>query len=768
MASLGPIKLGTKDKRAYFNYSHDVNSTLGFGFFEPTMCLDCIPDMRVNLKATPAVRLAPLPQPTTGLITVHNYYSFVKTEEVFEAFENLQSQTTVRSSRGSYIPSSANTLDNFKLFYFLLWLNRRNFFNMYNPNYTNRDLNGVFFTFSITTNYNIWDGTPSLLHNLFDDVLKTGTGGDEGYEPFKALKAFWDTAENVGTAFDKVLREKLFGGSWSAPVEHYGDAHWLWSNTLAGGFDDVFNSKVIPSWVYQQDYGNYVTWLRNLKQSDFSIFSAGRSYENADFILEIDASRDDVHFYRANTITESDEIGKDDKLLYVGIHLTPAGKRLFKIFNACEFNFGSRAQLETDKLRAYYKAWFDIFNPGRNLQWKDTHCYQLIHSFYDSPSYSDSYYVSQLAGQDNTIVPSSEMGVSFIEFWTDLVECYYSEKINPITVATDVPVTNVAASSPTTSNFTLFTNSAQRYPGGADGYGTTAQDGLGVRWLETFYRLVNKNSVIGQRVALYMKEHFGIDMPKTSMIDKKQFDVNIVDAVASVNNDETLLGEYGGLGKGRGINGINYECKKHGYLFQFVVVVPRGGYVQAGKLAKVNRLDWYQQAYDSLGMEVLSRYEVASRNSVISTWQNTNLKFGFRPRYMSYKYKNNLANGGFSFRSERSGYLGYSMDKIFTEPDYMNNQVLRSQSEDVPVSQGGLRLYEGAQLAPDEELRYIGKNEAYGNYNRIFYDTTGATDNFIYFCHNEVKVYAPMKPIEASWETYDETSDTDTISVEHS
>ena len=53
MASIGKIQLGKKDKRAYFNMSHDVNSTLSFGFFEPTCCLDVVPNTKLDFKAMP-------------------------------------------------------------------------------------------------------------------------------------------------------------------------------------------------------------------------------------------------------------------------------------------------------------------------------------------------------------------------------------------------------------------------------------------------------------------------------------------------------------------------------------------------------------------------------------------------------------------------------------------------------------------------------------------------------------------------------------------
>lgn len=781
--SIGKIDLGRKNKRSFIDLSHKVDSTLSYGFAEPTMCLDLIPDAKIDLTAYPGIRLAPLPQPTTGTIAVKNYYSFVKTKDVFEAFENLQSGTTVRTSRGSYIPTYANVIDNFKLFAFLLKLNRFNFFKLYETEYTNRDLNGVFFTFSLNCNYDLWTGESANVHNLFDDVVKQGAGTAGNYEPLKALQAFWQTVASCASIADYYLHGVLDYGAGFEMDEVHGDNHMFTSNVLYGGVSDYFNATPdVSPWTTYSWYP-YVEWLRNLKQTDLAIFSQGRSYENADFIFKVPntvtegGESHNVNYFRANAVNGAELLTSEGKQMYIGIHLTPAGKRLFKIFNALEYNFGVQAGIEFDKLLAYYKAWFDIFNPGRNIQWKDTNAYNIIHAFYDSPEWSfetvDNYMMT--APNAGTFLFDEALEVSYREFFTDLVECYFTEKVDPITVALPQPVLDNQTVNGS-AGITLYINSnpgdyreaSQRI---VDGYGSNDDDigGLSVRFLQSLYNLVNKNSVIGQRVALYMKEHFGIDIPKTTFIDVKDFEVNIVDAVATVNNDQTHLAEYGGLGKGKDSHKIKYETKDFGYFFQFAVVVPIGGYVQAGKLAKRNRLDWYQPEYDSLGMEPISQYEVNSRNSVVASWQKINNVFGFRPRFFSWKYKNNLANGGFSFRSERSGFLGYSMDKVFSEPDYLLNETVRGGNDDTPaIVVGNLRYYEGAQLAPDEELRYIGKNESYGNYNRIFYDTSGATDNFIYFCHNDLKMWAPMKPIRSSFETYDETSDTDTIGVEHS
>lgn len=71
-------------------------------------------------------------------------------------------------------------------------------------------------------------------------------------------------------------------------------------------------------------------------------------------------------------------------------------------------------------------------------------------------------------------------------------------------------------------------------------------------------------------------------------------------------------------------------------------------------------------------------------------------------------------------------------------------------------------------LGADESLRYIGLNEKYGNFDRIFYDVSGRTDNFIVHMINDFKQWSPMKSVETSYDTFDKDVDDSTVDVSHS
>lgn len=776
MAKIDKITLGKKSKRAFFDMSHQVNTTLSFGFVEPTMCLDVIPDTKLDVQAYTGVRLAPLPQPTTGKIKLKQFYSYVKTKEVFEAFENLQSQTSVSSSRGSYIPQGADNIHNFRLFLALLISQSARLDDILSSGeqITTRDLAGQFFRLSFNSTLDIYGGSKTKVHNIWEDVMRA-YNAENAPQAEQCLRAFGMTVKTNLAYIARQFAVKFGLLSDSNLYENW--LNWISFANYDADLAGYYNTNSVtfdPTGDVGATNSVYVDFLKQFAPADTYVFSKANTIDNADFYIELPQPMGISMYQRADDEDGVTERTDSDICNYIGVHLTPAGRRLFKIFNAIGLNFRYNEIVELPKLYAYYKSWFDIFNPGRNIQWKDTNAYKLIHSFYDSPSYNQGNWYSYLATGNTSLDVASGYMSACNEFFVDLSQCFYTDKVDPITVATETPVlfTNEGDShggSNTLDLVSLYRNNESNVQFVADGYGEgdDAFGGLSVRFLQSLYNWVNKNTVIGQRVAQYMAEHFGVRIPQTSFIDKDSFDIDIFDSIATVNNEETALGEYAGVGKGRATGEKHkFEAPEHGYFFQFTVVVPVGGYSQTSVPAKVRRFDWFQPQFDSLGMEPVSQSEVFGRTSFFDG-KITNSTFGFRPRYFNFKYKMNLANGGFSFRSERGKFLGYSLDRLFSEPELYRNEGDLPQEHE---SRENLKLmkYDGVVLRPDEELRYIGKDESFGNYDRIFYDTTGHTDNFIAYIDNSVKMFAPMKPISDSFEAFDETQDTDTVQVSHS
>lgn len=351
----------------------------------------------------------------------------------------------------------------------------------------------------------------------------------------------------------------------------------------------------------------------------------------------------------------------------------------------------------------------------------------------------------------------------------------YCLPIDNITAATPTPLLQVNENVPTVNDLNFYSNNSS--PSSVTGvnadnsriYGDIGESsdagGLGIKLLERVYHFMNKNSLIGARVDEYMRAHFGFGLPESPVIGRQEVDCAITDVLATMNNEDTYLAEYAGKGIGsKSPNAENandrpkvfhFQNEHPGYIINLLCVVPLGGYVQGTKIEPVERFDFYEAEWDSLGMEPMPMSSVAGRASVLRG--ESPATFGFVPRYFGLKIKNNLANGGFSQRSQRAQFLPYSLDRLFDEEDFR-----------LDASGANLENVAEVSLVADETLRYIGLNEKYGNFDRIFYDASGRSDNFIIHIINDFEQWSPWKPISDSYDTFDEDVDDSAVQISKS
>lgn len=776
MGTLSKIKLGRKSDRNFFDLSHDVNTTSDFGFCQPTLIQNIVADSKMTLKTSSFVRLAPLPVPTFGRINVKQHTAFVPYRDVFLAYDNFQSGKPVQSAVRHYTPQKADNIANSNLFSFLMNISR------------------------IEAGYGALDTLKNNLYFKVNAFVKTSVAPedrldrDSFYDPFNSKNDFdylnenrfynmvaiyqklFDDHGNERSLFNKVFFD-TFRHYYNYLDENYTTANTGKFNWL--NFIDVQLWRDYEVWIesmsagLKNSYGDYDhRYLHSLPEYEIPFFSESVSIENADFV-----------FHPDNVDIEIGMMDESGSLVYKHIRdvvftikLTPLGRRLFKIFNADGINFGMKdIPCDVLSLYAYYKCWFDKYNPGRNMQWLDTNCYYLIHGYYDFGRTLDDMYVTDSISDGNLTFPTVDYKKHMRGFFSDLANCCYSLPVDNITVATNELLTNVDDTRiqeidvRSSNAVTRKTSARNNEPYGVISDVDTA-GGLGVKLLERIYHLVNKNSVIGSRIDEYLKAHnLGSPLPESLVLGDSDFSVMVEDTYSTAETDQAQLGEFAGKAK-KYYDGdfMKFETANAGVLVQFVCIVPYGGYVQSGRKAMVDRYDFYNAFYDSLGMEAMTKYDVLSRIYLLDKVANDSV-YGFVPQYFKHKVRNNLANGGFAFRSEMSQFLPYSLDRIFTVPDLYIDKVRKwsnARKEYVEVDE--VRETADLNIQADEYLRFIGRNEGFGNYNRIFYDTTGLTDNFIIQMVHDFKVYSPMKPVSESFDTFDKDVDNGYTEVSHS
>ena len=782
MGILSKIKVGRKSDRNFFDLSHDVNTTSDFGFCQPTLIQNIVADSKINLKTSSFVRLAPLPVPTFGRINVKQHTAFVPYRDVFLAYDNFQSGKPVQSAVRHYTPYKADTMVNSHIFSFLMNISR------------------------IEANYGSLDTLKNNLYFKVNAFVKTSVAPEDTldrdafYDPINSKEDFDYLDEN--RFFNMVaIYQKLFNdasGQRSLFNQLFNDTFFNYYNYLdenyttsnSGNFNWL-NFIDVQLW---RDYYNWIEnttpglkdafgdgahrYLYDLPEYEIPFFSESVSIENADFV-----------FHPENVDIELGMMDSGGELVYKHIRdviftikLTPLGRRLFKIFNADGINFGMKnIPCDVLSLYSYYKSWFDKYNPGRNMQWLDTNCYYLIHGYYDFGRTLDDIYIVDSFREGDVAFYTADYKKHLRDFFSDLANCCYTLPVDNITVATNELLTNVSdtqindisilqAGSSVRNNVnrqSVQGDNEQPYGVAMD---VTESGGLGIKLLERIYHLVNKNSVIGSRIDEYLKAHnLGSPLPESLVLGDSDFSVMVEDTYSTAETEQAQLGEFAGKGKQYNDGDfMKFETANAGVLVQFVCIVPYGGYVQSGRKAMVDRYDFYNAFYDSLGKEAMTKYDVLSRVYLLDKVEEDSL-YGFVPQYFHHKVRNNLANGGFAFRSQMSQFLPYSLDRIFTVPDlYIDKVRVWSSARREYVMVDKVRETSDLNIQADEYLRFIGRNEGFGNYNRIFYDTTGLTDNFILQMVHDFKVFSPMKPVSESFDTYDKDVDNGYTEVSHS
>lgn len=791
MSILPKIKIGRKSDRNFFDFSHDVNTTSDFGFCQPTILQNIVADSKINLKTSSFVRLAPLPVPTFGRINVKQHTAFVPYRDVFLAYDSFLAHKTVTSGVRSYIPEQADTMTNNRLFNFILNCS----FNA-SRDTVNTIKNGLFFKVAVFGKENRVAGLagPALPVDRYSDLINDDSVFGDDFNKFvyanriRLLARCMDDDFSGGTCIFNQLLLQNFGHRLNYldgmfRTKNLDSPDWPFMANLRVWRENKSLIETVPD--YEKNmFGSTIQerYLEGLSTYDEPFFSEDITIQNADFIFRYTFDPENPLNIELHNSLNGDlstvQIAPD---FVFCIKLTALGRRLFKILNCNRVNFGYKDKpVDILSLYSYYKVWFDQYNPGRNLVWQATNCYKLIHSFYDFGYDLNNIYDYDSISVDQFTFATSPQRRALAHFLSDLASCTYCLPIDNITVATQDLLTNTTDTQ--IEDVGVLPEGSSVDEGLPQRYGVTGSDsqpyghmmdveqagGLGVKLLERIYHLVNKNSVLGSRIDEYLKAHnLGSPLPESLVLNDNDYSIMVDEQFSTAETAEGYLGEYAGKAKEYNAGEfMSFETANAGVLVQYFCIVPFGGYVQGAKLGMVNRYDFYNSFYDSLGKEALTKYQVLSRFYLLNNIADDSV-YGFVPQYFSKKVTNNLANGGFAFRSQMAQFLPYSLDRIFSVPDVVVKSTKYNNGDENYLMEE-IEETENLDIQADEYLRFIGRNEGFGNYNRIFYDTTGLTDNFIVQIVQDFKIFAPMKPVSESFDTFDKDVDNGVTNISHS
>ncbi len=751
-----------KRPRSRFDLSFDSNTSAGWGDLQPVVSRLLVPNSKTKLSLDSLVRMAPLVRPAFARVKAKFWSAFVGMSELTQNFSALLSKQTISRGDISFIPGEVPNMALNDLSLYTLMGARMSVWEVYenfipNQTYCSYKLRHVTPNFDYSSDeVTKWISSvvwkPRSPGNQKVVKLSDALGGYNG--------AFFD--------FSQILNPLSTSRKMWMPIE----------NLTASSFFDYgsLNNNV---WTSNNDYV---------------------SLESADYVIE-------------RTLM----IGNTPHYLAFAFRLSEFGKRLRKILIGLGYqpNFNSDTRVSLMPLFAYYKAYFDIFGLTLYNKWETTNAYKVLYRYDLSNNPLFDMFTSlstPISFEDGSV---SKKVLDLLGFFSDLGQTWVTRDADWVsahtetqTIATDVGASgilsefNSSLSEPESLNSNLDTTLINSGKHASTSSPTHGQ--LDSEYLKSLYRVINQNSVVGQKIAeLLRNQGLGdfVDNCESSFIGYREYDCKISDITSTsdtFSSSESLgavLGEQGGKSVTyNSVKPLSYENREFGYWITFMAIVPESGYCQsldAANVKSIGKLDFYHPEYDGMGKritpfdEIVAQADWANNTETNPPEVGTDMKrgFGFIPQFTQFKVKNNVMNGDMSIRGVRNTYLQFTGDKFIEVGD---RKVLDSM--DTTTN----RLSKAYLVTPPSQLpiagnawRYPARYQFLGNFDRLFYNNNEADkfnnaitlamansqsnlgfitwemirktyDNFVVHNICDFVTYAPMLPLEDSFETKDE------------
>lgn len=471
-----------------------------------------------------------------------------------------------------------------------------------------------------------------------------------------------------------------------------------------------------------------------------------------------------------------------DKHVIAAFRYSTRAKHLRSVFIGLGYSLALQDWTKVNALPifAFYKAWFDTYAPKRTVAWTDTDVFQFLKHV------SDSYFTNLGNDEDN-------MDVVF----KSLSDCYYVSNDDFVSVhRRDIDNVSLGSFSFVDSNGGI-SDSEQVFT-----YLQPSLSGdirlIALDVVKRLTRFVNKDSIIGQKMSTWVRNHFNAQVANSLYQDVYQVKTDILplqindvfstaDTADPSSQSGERLGSYAGKGIGFGDTGCNFHSDRHGYLLCISAIVPKSGYFQGNdtSLYGLDRFTLPSADFDALGMEVTPFGFIAGDIGYTDMTAATSDKldysagFGFVPRFSGYKFKKNIVNGDMSRRSLIDSMSPYYLDRILQTGD-----ALYQSLGDNKFAQ--IRQFYPSLPKASEQWRYLTRYPWLGDYDRIFYnddvyhgststpvnssseDIDGSAarpDNFIVQSLFSMKIQDVLKPLAMSYDTFDEDSDNTSTEV---
>lgn len=811
-------------KKSHFNFNHDNNTTYSWGEVQPLMGKLMLPDSTINVKDEQLIRVAPMVVPTFGRVKIKNIVHFIPCQEIWPNWDAMLSQTKVsrstidnsNPSASTYVPKKVPYVNNNLLAAFCLVGAKVNLYVSGAVGSANEN------TWYCARNTGTW-ATPAgwatyttagrkCLYTILD-IANTDNPTTSNITPFNY------------NGFVYYVRRLIRNHTTGTPIITLTAADVLKIPTISTMTPTALanaNGQGYTHSANNEERGTY----GSVPDEHVSFDGSDLIWEYDGISGTGITSAERAGNTDVSPVEGIEDTSFDGCKIRLVFKLSSFGKRLRKILIGLNYdvNLDNDDEVSILPLIGYYKAWWDKFAPERYKNFYETNAWKLIQACMSGASGADI-----VTWLNNT--NSSNLKDYFRGFMADLGTLFATEKMDAISAATDkyagssnsqspyqtdrpeiqksiIAQINEVLNEPTYNTQNADGSTAMKFEEpfnnpetGPIAYNITNYLNKNyslikltqpqVNALKAAYIMMNKTSVAGQCVGEILK-YLGygdyVEECNGKFITQDETTIKISDVIATAATDKASLGQYGGRGMGIGEFKFTYSTNRFGYIYILSCIVPESGYINAPahENEAINFEKMYNMEYDGLAYEAIQKKSLMGSPLINDgTYRDT---FGFLPTYSQWKFMSNKANGDFSLNSRKNYMTPYTLDKMIPIADANVYKIEETNGHAGSTTELCSPTFKYSDLPnAGEDYRYINKYPWNGNYNRIFeagddgleWSVFSPNNNsFLYnsfeydnfMCHNvfEIDYMAKMKPIEDSYNTYDEEHGAPNNTMKHS
>lgn len=801
---LGKVNAGRVNRRGKANLSHDCTYSTQFAKVTPSFCKLMLPNSSLRGSINTEVRVMPMPLPPHGVVKLHRYGQFVPIRDIWKPFPEFLSGTVYSSAGRQYIPSSMPYIPTFSPL--PTWTLTTSSATLDLTAKTGHRVNGVnVLSLLFGRRGCFWAAYPIAVHSLngtdtYNNVtlktqkLASGQPTWENLQPFKDKeydRGYKMNVTEVNIATDYISTSMV--------------------NTLLG-----FNEIVDNSVTLDNVQPNGLSPAGRCKTLD-ECQKVGLNPLTCDykFVVKVPCAKNSS---AVTTSTNSQSIftSHNQKVAYsadngfegtmylnvlICVKLTEQGRELKKVLDVLGCS-PSPSQVDVPfnllSLISYYKAWFDVFNPQRNISWRGTFVYRLCDWMQEYNLIPAEWTTFDNANQKYSTFKEFVNLLSWLfthcsESYPSVDADYFSASISQFdststTEGSNPNYKNISFDEGVTNAGSENGSSYIGTPSSASGVGrsgdapvisfdsTSDKNSLtwnAVRLLRGLTKYINANSILGQSVNKFISAHFGgiagEDLSST-FAGSKVIDVKLGDVIQTATTTEAHAGEFAGVGYGAGDFKISYKTKEAGYFIVLDSIIPQANYVQGADYDSMitKQLEFPTPEFDAIGYDSIKRGEIYHTNTSFHTTLvgddlYGNKVFGYIPRYTGHKIKKSVLTGDFVLPGTRELYAGFTLDNI------ISTDVETTSSDGTMLT---ITNVKPSDFTAGEDWRYVGKYKYRNNYDRIFYNPSDSTanatgaafnnsgnvprgDDFLVFNDISVKYNMPLLSVGNSFDTID-------------